>query len=141
MQTFTGTIAKVPTVGAKQITSAIKITEDSKPIQIVAFKNYCPAQVTTALTSIKIGDTFCFIGRQKKNPATGQQEIVIEKLVETKDLKYAIDPNLDFIIGGLSSFNNKPISLSEPREGCKQYYTDGDFYWYEGHKEKCPTSF
>ena len=141
MQTFTGTIAKVPTVGTKQITSAIKITKHGKPIQIVAFKNYCPIQVTSTLTNIKIGDSFCFIGRQKKNPSTGQQEIVVEKLVDIQDLKYAIDPNLDFIIGGLSSFNNKPISLSEPREGCKQYYTDGDFYWYVGNKEKCPTSF
>lgn len=141
MQTFTGTIAKVPTVGAKQITSAIKITKDGKPIQIVAFKNYCPIQVTSTLTNIKIGDSFCFIGRQKKNPSTGQQEIVVEKLVDIQDLKYAIDPNLDFIIGGLSSFNNKPISTSDPKDGHKQYYTDGDFYWYVGNKEKCPTSF
>lgn len=51
-----------------------------------------------------------------------------------------VDPEKDFIIGGLST-GGKPIVASDPKEGKKQYYTDGDWYWYPGNAHKTPTSF
>jgi hypothetical protein len=51
-----------------------------------------------------------------------------------------VDPVNDFIIGGLSTAG-KPIVASEPREGKKQYYTDGDWEWFQGSTNKMPTSF
>ena len=51
-----------------------------------------------------------------------------------------VDPVNDFIIGGLST-GGKPIVASDPKEGKKQYYTDGDWYWYQGNAHKTPTSF
>jgi len=55
--------------------------------------------------------------------------------------RYDINPAVDFIEGGLSSKNNKLILKSQPRENQKQYYTDGDYFWFDDSTGKCPTSF
>lgn len=58
-----------------------------------------------------------------------------------QNLKYGVDVDVDFIIGGLSSYNNKVIVMSQEQQGHEQYFTDGDYYWYKGDKTKAPTSF
>ena len=157
---FEGTIVKEPIIKEKVIITAIKMPNRENPIQMVVFPAYRDAETIDNIKAFKIDDKVIIYGNEETNPKSKERQIMVNKAFPANnakqtykknvdintgksidDLKYAIDPNLDFAIGGLSSFNNKPISLSEPREGCKQYYTDGDFYWYEGHKEKCPTSF
>ena len=66
---------------------------------------------------------------------------VFEDKPKTKVYKAdEVDPVNDFIIGGLST-GGKPIVASDPKEDKKQYYTDGDWYWYQGNAHKTPTSF
>ena len=157
---FEGIVVKEPIIKEKVIITALKLPNRENPIQIVVFPAYRDAETVDNIKAFKIDDKVIIYGNEETNPKSKERQIIVNKAFPANnakqtykknvdintgksidDLKYAIDPNLDFAIGGLSSFNNKPISLSEPREGCKQYYTDGDFYWYEGNREKCPTSF
>lgn len=140
MKSFTGTVVKQPTVLKKLITTSIKMNNAENPVQIIAFAERCSPTVKHTLSNAKLGDTLNIWGRLKRNPKNNEQEIVVEKILDTEDSKDIVDPTKDFIVGGLSS-GGKTIRLSDPKEGCKQYYTDGDYYWYEGNTTKCPTEF
>jgi len=148
---YTGTIVKEPIVQEKKVTTAIKLKDAEKPIQVILFPGYRDAETVANVKSFNVGTQAIIYGKEERNPKTKEMQIIINKayVADNKgfskqvnvDPKYAVDPNLDFTPGGKSSFNNKLITMSEPKEGCKQYYTDGDFYWYAGDTTKCPTSF
>jgi len=157
---FEGTIVKEPIVKEKIIITAIKLPNRENPTQVVIFPAYRDAETVDNIKAFKINDKVIVYGNEETNPKSKELQIIVNKAFpannakqtykknvdintgkQIKDLKYAINPDVDYIVGGLSSFNNKPIVVSEPRQGCKQYYTDGDFYWYAGDDEKCPTSF
>ena len=75
--------------------------------------------------------------------ASYSEPFVFEGKPKTNSKAYKadeVDPVNDFIVGGLST-GGKPIVASDPKEGKKQYYTDGDWYWYQGNAHKTPTSF
>ena len=118
----------------------------------IYFPGYRDAETTNAIKALEANQKVMLEGAFKPDRRTNEMQFVIsavsnakeEQSVTDSDAKYAIDPAVDFIVGGLSSYNKKPISMSEPREGRKQYYTDGDYYWYKDHpnlNEKIPTSF
>ena len=157
---FEGTIVKEPIIKEKIIITAIKLPNRENPIQVVVFPAYRDAETVDNIKAFKIDDKVIVYGNEEANPKSKELQIIVNKAFpannakqtykqnvdintgkQIDNLKYAIDLNVDFVVGGLSSYNNKPITLSNPREGKKQYYTDGDFYWYEGNGEKCPTSF
>jgi len=151
---YTGTIVKEPIVQDKKVTTAIKLENVDKPVQVILFTRYRDAETIANVKSFNVGSQAVIYGKKERNPKTKEMQIVINKAYFANNKgfskqspakesygKYDINPEVDFIQGGLSSFNNKPISLSEPREGRKQYFTDGDYYWYEGDKTKTPTSF
>jgi len=141
MKTYPAVITKVPRVGKSFIVGEASV--DGEKMPVVAFNNLPNAEKQLVL-GLQANQSIYLKGRIDPNSKMGKR-FIIEQVQDAKeaqeDLKYSIDPNVDFIVGGLSSYNKKPIVVSEPREGRKQYYTDGDFYWYEGDTGKCPTSF
>lgn len=137
---YTGTIAKSPKVGDKAIFLTLKT--DNATSSCVGFFHRLDADFADTLRSLKSGDEFVFMGLEQTNKRTGRKEIVIEAPIRETDLKYAVDPDVDFRIGGLSSWNHKEIYLMKnARPEYRSAYTDGDFYWYEGDDIKCPTVF
>lgn len=151
---YTGKIVKEPIVTENKITTAIKMPNGQKPVQVVTFPKHRDAETVNNMSAFKVGDEVIIYGKQEANPKTKELQIIVNKAynavknnnayVQSSDDIYSINPAVDFIVGGLSSNNNKPISMSEPREGRRQYYTDGDFYWYKDHSGipgKVPTSF
>ena len=160
MPKFTGTIVKEVIVKDKIIITALKIADRDKPTQLVVFPAYRDAEVIDTVKAFQVNDTVTVYGKEESNPKTKELQIIINKAFNAKSNnvnintgkkhdtnpnkqygEYDINPDKDFIAGGLSNFNNKPIVVSEPKENQQQYYTDGDFYWYKHSKEKCPTTF
>ena len=150
---YTGTIVKEQIVSDKKITTAIKLTEASNPVQVVTFPAYRDAETIANMKMFKINDAVILYGKEERNPKTKEMQIIINKAYFANNKGFSkqspakesygsdeVNPETDFIIGGLST-GGKPIVASEPKEGHKQYYTDGDWYWYEGNKHKTPTSF
>lgn len=149
---YTGTIVKEPIVSDKKITTAIKLTEASNPVQVVTFPAYRDAETIANMKMFKVNDAVILYGKEERNPKTKELQIIVNKAYPASNAtsnhktvssnpKYSIDPTVDFIVGGMSSYNNKLITQSEPREGHRQYFTDGDYFWYEGDTTKAPTSF
>jgi len=142
MNTFTGTVVKQPVVLQKLITTSVKLKDYDNPIQIIAFAEKCPIKVKDTLANAEIGQTLTFVGRKKRNPKNNEHEIVVEKIADQQDLKYSIDRNVDFNVGGLSSYNNKEIKLMpKGKPEYTQFYTDGDYFWSENCETKTPTVF
>lgn len=160
MAKFTGTIVKEVIVKDKIIITAIKIDDRDKPTQLVVFPAYRDAEVIDTVKAFQINDKVTVYGKEESNPKTKELQIIINKAFNAKNNnfnintgkkyqsnadkqygEYDINPDKDFIVGGLSNFNNKPIVVSEPKENQQQCYTDGDFYWYKTSREKCPTVF
>lgn len=149
---YTGTVVKEPIVTENKITTAIKVDNAEKPTQVVTFPKYRDAETIANMSAFKINDAVVLYGKLEPNPKTKEMQIIVNKAYfvnETNNAKNApkkyftadeVNPETDFIVGGLSTGGNI-ISLSEPREGRKQYYTDGNWYWYEGNKYKTPTTF
>lgn len=148
---YTGTIVKEPIVQEKKVTTAIKLNNAEKPIQVILFPGYRDAETIANVKGFNVGTQAIIYGKEERNPKTKEMQIIVNKayVADNKGFskqsnanpKYDIDPAVDFTVGGKSNFNNKLITMSDPKEGCKQYYTDGDYYWYEGDTTKCPTSF
>jgi len=113
----------------------------------IYFPGYRDAKDTEAIKALQAKKTVFFEGIFQPDRRTNQMQFVIDKVSDANKEqavtlgKYDIDPNLDFTPGGKSSFNNKLITMSEPKEGHRQYFTDGDYYWYPGDTTKCPTVF
>jgi hypothetical protein len=154
MAKFTGTIVKEVIVKDKVIITALKMADRDKPTQLVVFPAYRDAEVIDTVKAFQVNDTVTVYGKEESNPKTKELQIIINKAFNAKsnnvdintgkriqNAEYAVDANVDFIIGGMSSYNNKVITMSEPRKGHEQYYTDGDYYWYKGDRTKAPTSF
>jgi hypothetical protein len=149
---FEGTIVKEPIVKDKIIISAIRLPNRENPIQMVVFPAYRDAETVDNIKAFKIDDKVIIYGNEETNPKSKERQIIINKAYPKDGASNAkqspkasygpdeVNPETDFIIGGLST-GGKTIVASEPREGRKQYYTDGDWYWYEGNKHKTPTSF
>lgn len=148
---YTGTIVKEPIVQEKKVTTAIKLNNAEKPIQVILFPGYRDAETIANVKGFNVGTQAIIYGKEERNPKTKEMQIIVNKayVADNKGFskqsnanpKYAIDPAVDFTVGGKSSFNNKLITMSEPQEGRKQYFTDGDYYWYKDSEIKTPTTF
>ena len=148
---YTGTVVKEPIVTETKITTAVKLPNADKPIQVITFPKYRDAETIANMKAFKINDSVILYGKEERNPKNKELQIIVNKAYIANgktfskqagvDPQYAIDPDVDFIAGGLSSYNNKLIVMSEPREGRKQYFTDGDYYWYKNSEMKTPTTF
>lgn len=136
-QTYAGVITQVPRVGKSFIIGKIKIEGEELPL--VAFNNL-PNKVKAAILAAQPNQSVQVMGRIDTQASMGKR-LIAEKFLDAEDLQYTIDPDVDFTPGGMSSFNNKLITMSEPREGRKQYFTDGDYYWYKDSEAKAPWVF
>ena len=144
-------LGKQPLVKEKII-----VLEEADGRKAVIFPMYREKHEIAHAEVAKTGEVLELTGKWGTDKKTGKPQFFVDKAYNAQIAKevnnmnintgkvygkYDINPEVDFIVGGLSSFNNKPISLSEPREGRKQYYTDGDYYWYQNDTTKCPTTF
>jgi hypothetical protein len=133
----------------------IIILEETDGRKAVIFPQYRIKEEIEHAEVAKEGEVLELTGKWGVDKKSGAPQFFVDKAYNAKynDSKpwveqsskktYApdqVDPINDFIIGGLST-GGKPITITDPREGYKQYYTDGDWYWYEGNAHKTPTSF
>lgn len=147
------TLAKDPLVKEKII-----ILEETDGRKAVIFPQYRAKEDIEHAELAKAGEVLELTGKWGTDKRTNAPQFFVDtafnaKLQKelnsrppvdvSKGKKYAadeVDPVNDFTVGGLST-GGKPIVASEPREGKKQYFTDGDWYWYPGNTHKTPTSF
>ena len=150
---YTGTIVKEPIVQEKKVTTAIKLNNAEKPIQVILFPGYRDAETIANVKGFNVGTQAIIYGKEERNPKTKEMQIIVNKAYVADNKGFSkqspvkenygsdeVNPETDFIAGGLST-GGKTITMSEPREGRKQYYTDGDWYWYKGDSIKTPTTF
>ena len=145
MTTFKGTIAKQPIIKDKVIFSAIKMSNETNPVQIVLFKSTVDNKFVELLSSLKLNDEITVAGKMQNNKLNNQREIVIAELYNgheaPKDWRdaYAIDPNRDFVVGGETEHG----IISKEGNPLKEriYFTDGEHYWYEDSEIKTPCFF
>ena len=84
---ITGKIAKTPVVTDKVIFSAIKESDDQKPIQLVLFKKSRPLSMSSMLSDVKLGDQVTIKGRMEPNPRNNEMQIVVDDIeIEYKDI-------------------------------------------------------
>jgi aspartyl/asparaginyl-tRNA synthetase len=84
---ITGKIVKQPVVKDKVIFSAIKESEEQKPIQMVLFRQSRPLSLTSMLSNAKVGDEVTIKGRMEPNPKNNEIQIIIDDIeIEYKDL-------------------------------------------------------
>ena len=148
-------LGKAPLVREKII-----VLEEADGSKAVIFPQYRLKEEIEHAEIAKLGEVLELTGKWGTDKKTGNPQFFVDKAYNAELSKesnpvnvnigktngkvygeYDINPDKDFIAGGLSNFNNKPIVVSEPKENQQQYYTDGDFYWYKTSKEKCPTVF
>ena len=148
-------LGKQPLVKEKII-----VLEEADGRKAVIFPQYRLKEEIEHAEIAKTGEVLELTGKWGTDKRTGNPQFFVDKAYnaainkEVNDInintgktnnkvygEYDVNPDKDFIQGGLSNFNNKVITMSEPKEGCKQYYTDGDYYWYEHSRDKCPTVF
>lgn len=115
MSNFTVTVAAKPTV--KPSSLFFKAQLDDQSINAVAFFKDLDAAFKDKLTTLDVGDTIVFIGRQKINKYTGKEELIIEK------------PYRD-----ISPMPAKEIiPVDQRRQEVKKYtFPDGNFFWSDG---------
>jgi hypothetical protein len=77
MQTYKGKLAKQVTILPNVVFSAIELPNYEKPIQLVGFVGKCPIKAINALKG-ELGTQVTITGKMKKNPKTGQLEIIVE---------------------------------------------------------------
>ena len=144
-------LAKQPLIKEKII-----VLEEADGRKAVIFPMYRLKDDIIHAEVAKKGEVLELTGKWGTDKKTGKPQFFVDKAYnaqiskEVNNLnlntgkvygKYDVNPAVDFTVGGKSNFNNKLITMSEPKEGRKQYYTDGDYYWYEGDTKKCPTTF
>jgi hypothetical protein len=136
------------------IKEKIIILEETDGRKAVIFPQYRIKEEIEHAEVAKEGELLELTGKWGTDKKTGAPQFFVDKAYNTsyakpwveehpKNKAYAadeVDPVNDFIIGGLST-GGKPIVASDPKEDKKQYYTDGDWYWYQGNAHKTPTSF
>lgn len=84
---ITGKIAKTPIVTDKVIFSAIRESDEQKPIQLVLFKKSRPLSMTSMLSNVKLGDEVTIKGRMEPNPRNNEIQIIIDDIeIEYKDI-------------------------------------------------------
>lgn len=82
-----GKIVKTPVIKDKVIFSAIKESEEQKPMQLVLFKQSRPLQLTRMLSELKIGDEVTITGRIESNPRNNETQIIIDDIeIEYQDI-------------------------------------------------------
>jgi len=77
---ITGRIAKMPMIKEKVIFSAIKESEEQKPIQIVLFKQSRPIILTKMLSELKSNDVVTITGKLERNPRNNETQIIIDDI-------------------------------------------------------------
>lgn len=77
---LTGKIVKAPIIKDKVIFSAIKESEEQKPIQLVLFKQSRPISLSNALSNVKIDDEVTITGRIERNPRNNETQIIIDDI-------------------------------------------------------------
>jgi aspartyl/asparaginyl-tRNA synthetase len=77
---ITGKIVKTPVVKDKVIFSAIKETEEQKPIQLVLFRQSRPISLANMLTNVKIDDQVTITGRLEPNPRNNEIQIIVDDI-------------------------------------------------------------
>lgn len=83
---MTGKIAKTPIVTDKVIFSAIRESDEQKPIQVVLFKKSRPLSMTSMLSNVKLGDEVTIKGRMEPNPRNNEIQIIVDDIeIEYKD--------------------------------------------------------
>lgn len=82
-----GKIVKNPIIKDKVIFSAIKESDDQRPMQIVLFKQSRPLALTNALSNVKLNDEVTITGRLEQNPRNNEIQIIIDDIeLEYKDI-------------------------------------------------------
>ena len=76
---FTGTIVKEPIVTESKITTAIKLKDSEKPIQVVTFPKYRDAETITNISAFKVNDAVILYGKEERNPKTKEMQIIVNK--------------------------------------------------------------
>ncbi len=83
---ITGKIVKTPIVKDKVIFSAIRESEEQKPMQIVLFKQSRPISLSNMLSNVKIDDQVTITGRLEPNPRNNEIQIIVDDIeVEYED--------------------------------------------------------
>lgn len=83
---ITGKIVKTPIVKDKVIFSAIRESEEQKPMQIVLFKQSRPISLSDMLSNVKIDDQVTITGRLEPNPRNNEIQIIVDDIeVEYED--------------------------------------------------------
>ena len=152
-ETITFRLGKQPLIREKII-----VLEEADGRKAVIFPMYREKHDIAHAEIAKSGEVLELTGKWGTDKKTGQPQFYVDRAFNAALEKetssrpavdintgrhYAADevnPVTDFIQGGLSTAG-KLITASEPREGRKQFFTDGDWYWYIGDKKKTPTIF
>lgn len=79
METFQGTISRVPLVRDRVIFSAMTI--DDKPVQIVLFRQSRPIHLGETLKALKVGDPITISGKRDLNTKTSEPQIIIDDII------------------------------------------------------------
>ena len=141
MTTFKGTIAKQPVVREKVIFSAIKMPNETNPVQLVLFKSTVDNKFVELLSNLKLNDEITVAGKMQKNKLNNETEISIAEIYigDIKPIKdkFEIDPETDFTVGHETEYGI--IQLVEKAKSLP-YYTDSEHYWYEGSNIKIPCN-
>jgi len=83
---ITGKIAKTPIVTDKVIFSAIRESEEQKPMQVVLFKRSRPISLATMLSNVKMDDEVTITGRLEPNPRNNEIQIIVDDIeIECED--------------------------------------------------------
>jgi aspartyl/asparaginyl-tRNA synthetase len=77
---ITGKIVKTPVVKEKVIFSAIKESEEQKPMQLVLFKQSRPISLANMLSNVKIDDEVTITGRLESNPRNNEIQIIVDDI-------------------------------------------------------------
>jgi hypothetical protein len=76
---YTGTIVKEPIIQEKKITTAIKINNAEKPIQVILFPGYRDLETVNNVKAFNVGTQAIIYGKEERNPKTKELQIIINK--------------------------------------------------------------
>lgn len=144
MKAYNCKVVSAPKQKKASLFLKVKVLESNETIDAVAFYKDLDSEFLATLVDLKVDDSITFTAKKKFNDYLGKNELVITGELSNEDAKYAINPSVDFEVGGLSSYNGKPIIYVEKEDGKLSYYTDGDYSWYKDHPGvpiKCPAAY
>ena len=76
---YTGTIVKEPIVQDKKVTTAIKLNNAEKPIQVILFSGYRDAETVANVKAFNVGSQAVIYRKEERNPKTKEMQIIINK--------------------------------------------------------------